>query len=89
MFQRGPLKFDHTIPVTLKSDAHLIVAVANEGATLGRVVGPDEGDAMPCAVANAIFVDVDGNGFKPNGDHLDLPLPAAVPHGHDHEHPHP
>jgi hypothetical protein len=89
MFQRGPLKFDHTIPVTLKSDAHLIVAVANEGATLGRVVGPDEGDAMPCAVANPIFVDVDGNGFKPNGDHLDLPLPAAVPHGHDHEHPHP
>jgi hypothetical protein len=86
MFARGPLKFDHNIPVQLKSDAHLIVAVAGEGAALGRVMGPDEGKAMPCAVANPIFVDVDGGGFQPNGDHLGLPLPPAAPHGHDHEH---
>jgi hypothetical protein len=35
-------------------------------------------------VANPIFVDVDGDGFQPNGDQLDLPLlrppqPAAAP----------
>lgn len=31
-----------------------------------------------CDVANPIFVDVDGNGFKANRDLLDLELPLGV-----------
>ena len=31
----------------------------------------------PCAYNNPIFVDVDGNGFTPNGDSLGFPLPAG------------
>jgi hypothetical protein len=76
MFGRDAVKFDQSIDVRLTGDAHLIVAAGNEGATLGRVYGPEAGAAMPVAVANPIFVDVDGGGFKPNGDDLGLPLPV-------------
>jgi len=69
-------------------------AVAGEGLTLGRVYGPDRGQVMPVAVANPIFVDVDGDGFQPNGDLLGYPLPleateTPVPghlHHQDHHH---
>ena len=30
----------------------------------------------PCAYNNPIFVDIDGNGFQPNGDNLGWPLPV-------------
>jgi hypothetical protein len=42
--------------------------------------GPQAGLVMPVAVANPIFVDVDGGGFQANGDDLDLPLPVASGH---------
>jgi hypothetical protein len=77
MFGTGSVKFDQTVDLELTADAHVIVAVGNEGATLGRVYGPDSGKVMPVAVANPIFVDVDGGGFQHNGDDLDLPLPVT------------
>jgi hypothetical protein len=40
-------------------------------------MGPEHGEDMPVAVSNPIFVDVNGNGFEPNGDLLDFPLPSA------------
>jgi len=92
MFKEATIVFDQTLPLTLKSDAHLIVACAGEGKQLGPVMGPDHGPDMPCAVGNPIFVDIDGGGFKPNGDLLGLPLvlaPGAKPSkGHRHPHPH-
>jgi hypothetical protein len=33
---------------------------------------------VPMAVSNPIYVDVDGGGFKPNGDTLGAPLPTAL-----------
>jgi hypothetical protein len=98
MFGTGSVAFDQQIPVMLASDAHLVVAAAGEGLQLGVVYGPmprgeersygSSGADMPVAVANPIYVDVDGNGFKPNGDMLDLPLPVRPgqrpSHGHDH-----
>jgi hypothetical protein len=43
---------------------------------------------MPTAVSNPIFCDVDGAGFKSNGDMLGRPLPVEPGHqptkGHDH-----
>ena len=33
----------------------------------------------PCAYHNPIYVDVDGGGFRPNGDTLGYPLPVAYP----------
>jgi hypothetical protein len=74
-FQNGVVKFEQTVPLALEADTHIIVATIGEGLTLGRVMGPQWGAQPPCAVANPIFVDVDGNGFQPNGDQLDLPLP--------------
>jgi hypothetical protein len=95
LFSRDVVRFEHTIPVQLETDAHLIVATIGEQSQLGLVMGPDHAESRPVAVANPIFVDIDGDGFTPNGDLLDLPIPhqdtptmRRHAHGHDHEHPH-
>jgi hypothetical protein len=94
MFGSSPVVFDQQIPVALPADAHIVVAVTGENAPMGAVYGPepDAGppspETIPVAVANPIFVDVDGDGFEPNGDLLGLPLPVRPghrpSHGHDH-----
>jgi hypothetical protein len=74
-FENGTVNFNHTIPIELKTDAHIIVGVIGENSELGPVVGPRRSGDRPVAVANPIFVDVDGGGFKANGDDLGYPLP--------------
>jgi hypothetical protein len=76
-FQNGVVKFDQTVPVEWKHDSHLIVVAAGEKSTLGPVLGPTWGKTPPIAVSNPIYVDVDGSGFKANGDTLGSPLPVA------------
>jgi hypothetical protein len=50
----------------------------NLGLTLGRVMGPLwGGEKPPVAVSNPIFVDVNGDGFKANGDLLDVSMPLT------------
>ena len=62
----------------MAADTHIIVATIGEGLTLGPVMGPNHGGKLPpVAVANPIFVDVDGQGFTPNRDLLDVPLAIA------------
>ena len=95
MFAAGPVVFDQILPITLSEDAHIVVSVAGEGGQLGVVYGLEQGaetqpgSDMPVAVANPIFVDIDGDLFKPNGDMLGRPLPVGPEHrpshGHDHE----
>ncbi|WP_203328883.1 CehA/McbA family metallohydrolase [Candidatus Laterigemmans baculatus] len=90
-FSDETVKFDSVIPLELDADAHVIVATIGEGLKLGPVMGP-AGETAPVAVSNPIFVDVDGNGFKANGDLLGLPLPLPSDfkpsHGHHHSHSH-
>jgi len=62
--------------VELSSDAHLIVVAIGEQTQVGDIMGPQWGRQNPVAISNPIFVDVDGNGFKPNGDLLDAPIPT-------------
>lgn len=85
------VKFDAILPLELKEDTHVIVATVGEGLQLGPVMGP-RGETEPVAVSNPIFVDVDGDGFTPNGDMLGLPLPLPddfePSHGHEHRHGH-
>jgi hypothetical protein len=92
MFSDVTVKFDNVIPLQLTQDSHIIVATTDEGGQLGRVFGPDQAIAIPTAVSNPIFVDVDGGGFTPNGDMLGLPLPVEPghrpTHGHNHRPPH-
>jgi hypothetical protein len=76
MFKSDTLKFSHAIPVELTGDTHLTVVAAGQKSTLGTVMGPDHGKDMPIAVSNPIYVDVDGGGFKANGDTLGAPLPV-------------
>ena len=69
-FSAGAVKFDQKIPLALSTDAHVIVAAIGEHSRLGPVMGPDHAADLPVAISNPIFVDVDGHGFKPNGDLL-------------------
>ena len=77
MFLNETVKFDHEIKVKLNQDAHLIVVAYGEGFNLSKGYGSSTQSSMnPCAYNNPIFVDVDGGGFKPNGDTLGYPLPV-------------
>lgn len=60
-----------------KVDTHVIVATIGEGLELGPVMGPASGSLPPVAVSNPIFIDVNGQGFQPNGD--DLGVPFSLP----------
>jgi hypothetical protein len=77
-FSGSTMKFDQEIPLRLEGDTHVIVATIGEGSRLGAVMGPDHAKDLPVAISNPIFVDVDGGGFKPNGDTLGkLPVKAS------------
>jgi hypothetical protein len=68
-------QFQHEFPIQLSLDSHVIFVAIGEQERLGIVMGPDHAEDQPVAVANPIFVDVDGQGFKANGDLLDTTLP--------------
>ena len=70
-------RFDAELDLVLAEDAHVIVATIGEGLTMERVMGSQDGKRPPIAVANPIFVDVDGGGFDHNHDELGLPLPET------------
>ena len=76
-FADGTVKFDQRIPVSLSQDSHLIVVAIGEGLDLSAGFGTSpQSELEPCAYNNPIFVDVDGGGFKPNGDTLGFSLPV-------------
>ncbi len=75
----NPVKFEAELTVLLEQDSHIIVAAIGEGLTMEKVMGTRFGKIPPTAVSNPIYVDVDGDGFQPNGDRLGLPLLGAKP----------
>ena len=77
MFKEGAVKFEETIAVPLEQDAHLIVVAMGENSTLAGGYGTsDQAKMHPCCYNNPIYVDVDGHGFKANGDNLGFEIPA-------------
>ena len=78
-FQGGVVKFEKTLELELKEDAHLIVATIGERSGLGDVMGPEHKNDKPTAVSNPIFIDVAGDGYQPNKDTLGAPLPVRAP----------
>ncbi len=85
MFKTSPAVFTETIPLVLKNDAHIIVMAYGEGENIGLVTGGKMKTALPIALANPVFVDVDGNGFTPNRDLLGQPLPTGKKKANDSE----
>jgi len=78
MFTDGVVKFDQTITVPLKSDAHIIVVAVGEDRNLSTGYGSsDQARLRPMAYHAPIYVDVDGGGFKANGDTLGFDIPVA------------
>jgi hypothetical protein len=77
LFRQGPDIFEKVIPVPLTTDAHLIIIACGKGETVGKVQGGSMRNAPPLAMTNPVFVDVDGNGFTPNKDLLDNPMPTG------------
>ncbi len=76
VFRSGNVKIDRKLELTLDRDAHIIVVVGDIGSDLSKVLGSTDGKMPATALTNPIFVDVDGNGFQPNKDTLDAPLPV-------------
>jgi len=77
-FHDGVLRFEKTVRVKLQEDAHLIVAAVGEGADLSKGWGRNvQGQMIPAAYTNPIFVDVDRDGFEANGDTLGYDLPSV------------
>ena len=77
-FSGGVVQFDQTVDVALSEDSHLIVVAIGEKSNLEKGFGTSpQRHVKPCAYNNPIFVDVDGNGFQPNGDTLGYPLPVG------------
>jgi hypothetical protein len=64
MFSDQVVRFDQRIPITVASDAHLVVAVIGEGLELGRVMGAEFGKTPPVAASNPIYLDIEGDGFQ-------------------------
>lgn len=78
MFKDGAVKFDEKLTIPLEHDAHLIVVAMGENSTLvGGYGTSSQGNMHPCCYNNPIYVDVDGHGFKANGDTLDFELPVG------------
>jgi hypothetical protein len=78
MFKDGVVKFAEKIHVPLQSDAHLIVVAIDEDGNQAIGFGTSDYAKMrPCAYNNPIYVDADGNGFKPNHDTLGFDIPAG------------
>lgn len=78
-FANGVVKFDRTLDVPLAEDAHLIVVAAGENSDLKIGYGTSaQAKIKPIAYHNPIWCDVDGGGFKPNGDTLGWPLTTKV-----------
>ena len=78
MFKDGVVKFAEKIHVPLQSDAHLIVVAIDEDGHQAIGYGTSDYAIMrPCAYNNPIYVDADGNGFKPNYDTLGFDLPVG------------
>ena len=76
-FSDGVVKFERDIEVALSEDSHLIVVAIGENSDLSIGYGSSTQSAnRPCAYNNPIFVDVDGGGFKANGDTLGFDLPV-------------
>jgi hypothetical protein len=76
LFADGVIKFEQTIPLKLAADAHVIVVAIGEQSTTGPVMGVAAD--VPLAISNPIYVDADGDGFKPNHDTLGAPLPMKM-----------
>ncbi len=75
MFSTQPVRFEELFELPkFAQDTHLIVATIGEGLQLGPVMGVEQGQLPPVAVANPIFLDIDGGGFKANGDDLGVPF---------------
>lgn len=75
-FKTGTLRFESQLDLKLKDDSHVIVVCGSDKPLGPKVVGPFWGTYRAAAITNPIFVDVDGDGFKPNKDTLGHPLPV-------------
>jgi hypothetical protein len=76
LFRKDTVKFDQVVDLELKEDAHLVVLTGHRTQRIGDILGPNWGTQHPAAVSNPVYVDIAGDGFTPNKDTLDIPLPV-------------
>jgi hypothetical protein len=79
-FGNGVVKFDREIPVTLTEDAHLIVVAVNSRGDLTTGFGTSpQAKMQPQAWHNPVYVDLNGDGWRANGDTLGHDIPIKRP----------
>lgn len=67
-FRDATKRFEETARAAPQQDAHLIVATVGENSDLTKGWGLNpQGKMRPTAFTDPIYVDVDRNGFQPNG----------------------
>lgn len=76
LFKDGVFVFEKEIPVSLSSDAHIIVGAYGKDERID-ISGGRYRNAIPAVVSNPVFVDIDGDGFEPSLDLLGQPLPTG------------
>ncbi len=77
-FGAGTVKFDREFPVKLAADAHVIVVAVGENSSLVACYGTSpQGVMRPMAYNNPFYVDLGGDGWKPNRDTLGHELPVS------------
>lgn len=77
-FTRDTVRFEQNLTLHLDEDAWIMAVAIGESSDLSVGYGTSrQAKLKPCAYHNPIFVDVDGNGFQPNGDTLGFDLPAG------------
>lgn len=68
--------FKNDFLLNLDNDAIILVMAYHDKDNVGKLTG--KSNQMPIALSNPFFINVDGGGFKANGDMLGLDLPVKT-----------
>lgn len=67
----GPVRFQERFALTLDADTHVVVIASGEGANLRPDAAESPKTMRYIAMTNPVYVDIDGDGFKPHSPTLD------------------
>ena len=71
MFGSGVVQFDQSIEIDVAADTHLVVIAVGSGPNLRERESERDNTQPHIAVANPIYLDVDGDGFRPGPPQFD------------------
>ena len=64
--ESGPVRYEAKLPLKLDADTRVIVLAAGQGKNLRPLSSEEDKTFTAIAMSNPIYIDTDGNGFKPH-----------------------